>query len=95
MLGLATVGSADDSVSARYVPIRPAPSGAGAVVVVEAGDHLWKITDRSLTDRLGRPARDSEVTPLWRDVIEVNRERIRSGDPDLIYPGEEILVPGG
>jgi nucleoid-associated protein YgaU len=26
-------------------------------------------------------------------VIEANRDRLRSGDPDLIYPGEEIILP--
>jgi hypothetical protein len=26
-------------------------------------------------------------------VIKENRGRLRSGDPDLIYPGEVVLLP--
>jgi nucleoid-associated protein YgaU len=26
-------------------------------------------------------------------VIEANRDHLRSGDPDLIYPGESIVLP--
>ncbi len=29
----------------------------------------------------------------WVVVIEANRSRVRSGDPDLIYPGEVIVLP--
>jgi nucleoid-associated protein YgaU len=34
-----------------------------------------------------------EVAEYWHRVIEANRDRLRSGDPDLIYPGEEIILP--
>jgi hypothetical protein len=27
------------------------------------------------------------------EVVEANRERLRSGDPDLIYPGETVVLP--
>jgi nucleoid-associated protein YgaU len=42
---------------------------------------------------LSRAAEPDEVEPLWRTVIDANRQRLRSGDPDLIYPGETILIP--
>jgi nucleoid-associated protein YgaU len=42
---------------------------------------------------LGRPATVDEVVAYWRSVIEANRERLQSGDPDLIYPGEVVLLP--
>jgi len=62
------------------------PSGT---VVVERGDHLWKISER----HLGPNTPDRQVAPYWREVIEVNTPTLRSGDPDLIYPGEVVALP--
>lgn len=66
------------------------PSGgeAGSVTVVK-GDHLWKISAR----RLGDDASNREISPYWRQVVALNTPRLRSGDPDLIYPGEIVEVP--
>lgn len=61
--------------------------------VVRRGDHLWKISARRLGDLLERPATNGETGPYWRSVIEVNRDRLRSGNPDLIYPGELVKLP--
>lgn len=58
-------------------------------VVVEKGDHLWKISARHLDEHAG----GSEIAPYWRRVVEVNTPRLRSGDPDLIYPGEIVHLP--
>ena len=58
-------------------------------VVVARGDHLWKISARHLG-----PAVDAdELAPYWREVVDVNTPRLRSGDPDLIYPGEVVEMP--
>jgi len=62
-------------------------------VVVEPGDHLWLIAERQLEEVAGVGADDVAVGRYWRRVIEANRHRLRSGDPDLIYPGETILLP--
>lgn len=62
-------------------------------VVVAAGDHLWKLAAEHLAERLGHPATDAEIAPYWVEVVEANRHRLRSGDPDLIFPGEEIVLP--
>jgi len=64
------------------------PSSDGSVVV-ERGDHLWKISAR----HLGPEATEGEVAPYWREVITVNTPHLRSGDPDLIYPGEVVRLP--
>jgi nucleoid-associated protein YgaU len=58
-------------------------------VIVRRGDHLWKISAR----RLGPDADDDHIAPYWRQVIDVNTPRLRSGDPDLIYPGEVVELP--
>lgn len=62
-------------------------------VIVEQGDHLWKISERALLDRSGPEPSDPEIAPYWRDVIAANLEGLRSGDADLIYAGEEIVLP--
>ncbi len=78
----------------RPIPVRlPVSMTAPDQVTVVRGDHLWKISDRHLSRRLGREAADEEISPYWRLVIEVNRDRIRSGDPDLIFPGEIVTLP--
>ena len=81
---------ADDSSAVR-LPVGGAATSAGSPdsVVVRQGDHLWKISARAL----GRDSSDSAVAPYWVEVVDVNRPRLRSGDPDLIYPGEMILLP--
>jgi nucleoid-associated protein YgaU len=66
--------------------------GAHLEVVVTEGDHLWALAERRVSSTLGRPAADHEVAPYWRQVVSSNPE-IRSGDPDLIYPGEVIVLP--
>jgi nucleoid-associated protein YgaU len=59
-------------------------------VVVQRGDHLWKISARYLQSH----APERAIAGYWLDVIDENVSRLRSGDPDLIYPGEVISMPG-
>ncbi|MFZ0013748.1 MAG: hypothetical protein WAL25_06480 [Acidimicrobiia bacterium] len=65
------------------------PTTTETEVVVQRGDHLWKISARHL--RTHAPERP--IAGYWLDVIDENMARLRSGDPDLIYPGEVILMP--
>jgi nucleoid-associated protein YgaU len=62
-------------------------------VVVRAGDYMWSLAEQRLTQVLGRGVSDTEIAPYWLQVIGVNLSRIRSGDPDLIFPGEILLLP--
>jgi len=62
-------------------------------VIVTPGDNLWKLAEERLEAMLGRPPSDADTAPYWAQLIEANRDRIQSGDPDLIYPGEEIVLP--
>jgi hypothetical protein len=63
---------------------------------VVRGDNLWVIAREHLSqqrsDGAGAPT-NREVAEYWQKVIDANRGRLRSGDPDLIYPGEEIILP--
>jgi hypothetical protein len=75
-------------------------SGRGATVydhetsvVVVSGDNLWKLAEERVEAVLGRAPTDADTAPYWVRVVEANRQRIRSGDPNLIFPGEEIVMP--
>jgi nucleoid-associated protein YgaU len=62
--------------------------------VVQPGDHLWAIAEQVLMLRTGRGViPDHDIAPYWRRLIEANRSSLRSGDPDLIYPGELLTIP--
>jgi hypothetical protein len=62
-------------------------------VVVRAGDHMWALAERRLGILRGRSVSDSEIAPYWLEVVAANLATIRSGDPDLIFPGEVLVLP--
>lgn len=66
---------------------------AGERYRVQPGDHLWAIAKQALSDAWGRAPSVEEVDGYWRELIAANRDRLTSGDPDLIYPGEHLVVP--
>jgi len=85
---------ADQAREGSLLPIRTAASDAyGSSVVVVEGDHLWKISAAHLETVLDRSVQSSEISPYWRDLIAVNTATLKSGDPDLIYPGEVVVLP--
>ena len=60
------------------------------------GQTLWTIARDSLAKASGGGSGEPtnrEVTEYWAKVVEANQGRLESGDPDLIYPGEEIILP--
>ena len=86
------VAGASPSDSVRLpvtVGAEPDEGHGPEVVTVVEGDHLWKIS----ASHLGPKAPDSQIAPYWRDVVAVNTPNLRSGDPDLIYPGEVVEMP--
>ncbi len=92
VITLSPVARADTGGIRNYLPIA-IEAGEPDSVIVEKGDHLWSISAKHLEQRLARRASEEEIAPYWRQVIDVNRDRLRSGDPDLIYPGETVLLP--
>jgi hypothetical protein len=74
----------------------PPTTAPRAEVEVLAGDNLWVIAADALARATGR-ARDAitddEVAPYWRALCDLNRDRVRSGDVNLVYPGEVLLLP--
>ena len=83
-------------VTPGYIPapLSPSPGNGpldtGSVeVVVVRGDNMWKLAQR----RIEEVSPQSAVSPYWRTVVDANRGSIRSGNPDLIYPGETLELP--
>jgi hypothetical protein len=61
---------------------------------VRSGESLWRIARHRLEVALDRSPTDAEIVPYWREVIELNRDRLPDrDDPDLILPGQELLLP--
>ena len=65
-------------------------------VVVVPGDSLWGIAAAHLAATTTRPRAaisDAEIARYWVAVCDANRARVRSGNVNLIYPGELIVLP--
>jgi hypothetical protein len=81
-----------ESPMAPPVPSLPAADEADVHVVI-SGDSLWSIAEDHLARRHDGPPSDRLLLDYWRSVIEANRNHLRSGDPDLIHPGERVRLP--
>lgn len=72
---------------------RTATSGPSVRVVV-AGESFWSISEDVLAGHLGRQATDREVAGHWRRLVAANRGGlVDPANPDLLYPGQELVVP--
>lgn len=70
------------------------PGSAAETVVVQPGDHLWGLAAKAVQGDLGRPPTEAEVATYWRRVVAANRDRLVDPDnPDLILPGQEMVLP--
>jgi nucleoid-associated protein YgaU len=74
------------SSTAPAAPAVPEPTstiggGSGKTYVVVKGDSLSKIAKREYGD-----------ANKWRTIHEANKDLI--SDPDLIYPGQVLKIPG-
>jgi hypothetical protein len=67
----------------------PDPGTTAARHTVVPGDNLWTIAAAHLR---AHGSLDG-VAPYWRQVIAANRATLRSGDPNLIFPGEIVTLP--
>jgi hypothetical protein len=65
-----------------------APAYGGRVHVVRSGESLWTIAEGLLGPGASAMSIAAEVARLW----ELNRDRIPSGDPDLIAVGEQLRL---
>lgn len=58
--------------------------------VVQPGDHLWSLA-RARLEESARAPDATELDTYWREVVAANRDRL--GDPDLVHPGDTIILP--
>ena len=80
------------------VPAAPTSSigTRDSAVVVAPGDNLWSLAAAQLAATTGRARAtldNGEIARYWVVVCDANRARVRSGDVNLIYPGELIVLP--
>ena len=92
-MSLSSLAWAEERAEPIRLPVVLASGPGPSTVVVVEGDHLWKISARHLDAVWGRRALNEEISPYWRSVITLNTPHLRSGDPDLIYPGEVVVLP--
>ena len=69
------------SSTAPAAPVPTGTIGSAETYVVVKGDSLSKIAEREYGD-----------ANRWRTIYEANKDVI--DDPDLIYPGQELKIPG-
>ncbi|MEX1008240.1 MAG: hypothetical protein WD271_10410 [Acidimicrobiia bacterium] len=77
-------------------PMDPPIDRLAATVVVAPGDNLWDLSASALASETGRERgtlENDEVARYWRTVCDANRETLRSGNVNLIYPGEVVALP--
>lgn len=64
------------------------PGGGPDQVVVRSGDSLWTLAAGDLP----AAASDADISRRWREIYAANRPVI-GPDPDLIVPGQRLLLP--
>jgi peptidoglycan hydrolase-like protein with peptidoglycan-binding domain len=100
----APLGSPAPADSGWVAPLRPAPREPAAVVqrpraaparpsastyTVQPGDALWPIAERHLAGS----SSVTEIAKQVQDLESLNRDRIASGDPDMLEAGQELRLP--
>jgi hypothetical protein len=90
--------------SVAAIALLPAPStssssqteGFESTVEVAPGDNLWVIAASAIARSTGRDVGavpDDEIARYWHVVCDRNRDRLHSGDVNLILPGEVVMLP--
>jgi len=64
----------------------------GHTYVVRSGDSLWRIAERTLSDRGDGTVTSADIARFWPVVYEANRALI-GNDPNLIFPGQTLQLP--
>ena len=54
---------------------------------VKKGDSLWAIAEKTKAD--GQSTEDQ-----WLKIMAANKGKLKSGDPNLIFAGEKVAIPG-
>lgn len=71
------------------LPDRATGSAGPASVTVRLGDSLWSVAQDLLPG-----AGNEQIDRAWRALYAANRSAL-GPDPDVVYPGTSLRVPGG
>jgi hypothetical protein len=78
-------------------PATPPPaSPTRSSHVITPGEHLWSIAADHVAASTGLPISEltpADIAPYWRRVVELNHSRLRSGNANLVNPGETVELP--
>ena len=61
--------------------------------VVVVGESLWSIAADRVERAFGEAQSDTSTAQYWIELVAANVGSLKSGDPDLIFPGESITLP--
>jgi hypothetical protein len=103
--GTATMRRANEERAAEgpgRVPVRAGvaaspPSGLriADTIAVAHGDSFWSIAEEVVADR-GGSIDEGSVARCWRELIAANLDNlVDPGNPDLIHPGQQLIIPPG
>ena len=70
-----------------------AANKAAASHRVAKGESLWSISESHIRTSTDHSPTNAEIAEYWISVVDANKDSIRSGDINLIYPGETIKLP--
>jgi nucleoid-associated protein YgaU len=78
-------------------PSSPGPTSAAGTVEVQHGQSFWSIAQEVEQKALGGAApTTAQVSHYWSQLLAANAHRLpHPGHPDLIYPGETLILPAG
>jgi hypothetical protein len=65
------------------------PMAGASSVVVHPGDSLWSIA----ASIVGPSASGTEINAKLVDIWNMNVKAIKTGDPNLIFPGTRLMLP--
>jgi hypothetical protein len=89
-----TATEAPDQDQDRATAITGTDHATETTWTAQTGDHLWGIAASHLQGQLGATPSDTDIADYWRRLIDANRDRLADpGNPDLIYPGQEFVLP--
>jgi resuscitation-promoting factor RpfA len=80
--------TADSSRSHPRARAATTDAQAAPTYRVEPGDSLWRIASR----HLGADATDLETAQEVNRLWKLNEQRIATGSPDLIFPGQTLRM---
>lgn len=92
--GTPTSVRAPDRPATGVEPNPSAPPTEATEYRVIDGESLWSIATRHLAaSHRDVQLSDWEKARYWTEVVDANRSSLTSGNPDLIFPGEVIVLP--